>query len=721
MNTKNRTPLSFWLGVIGCAMLILSALLIVGQGAALAEPAAPDSAGPDYQNPYPTPPPLVNTTTGFEGPGLCNPTGDPLYQVSLNQVNGQDNFCFTVDTISINEKITIQWSPTTALDDGADYMAITAPSGCTSGNVTATTTGTGVGTTFTFPTLNPIGNNQSLKTASYQCSAAAGTWQFCVNNGDTGATGGALNDFAVRVQNMTTNAFAYGRLASRDWGLDQGSYCPGCTFQMTVVANCGTEIHIPLSDYENMVNLRVYDSAGNLAPAGSWYVRRSTNGTVWCRYWAYDAGSATYKYNPDGDNCSGTGNCNPGNYAATCSTPLDPQVTLQFDAASWFDPRVYGTTVCNATDYKCTSCDDQSPGGAGEYMDIVIDLKQVGCGAIRLAADAGTTGQAYGVRATCNNATDPAPNETFSLYFTGQGTLPTQAVNPKPELSLKNFVVGVDGSTVCTPGSSYTANVIASVTAENLSCGAASNVPVVFDVTSGTGLSDQTVTIPTLNSFGETQLTANLGAITCVCNTPQTLAITASADPNNTITECSESAASGEPVCNPPAGSANSQTFSNPCNAVPLAATLADFSAVQEGDHIALAWETATELDNRGFNLYRGTSPDSWDRQLNAALIPSQAQGSAGGFVYTWPDADALVAGQTYYYWVQTVDVNGATTAHGPVSVLFSTPTAVQVRAVDSTAQNASVLQPYLAWLGLLAPLAAALLIAQLRKQARPE
>lgn len=354
-------------------------------------------------------------------------------------------------------------------------------------------------------------------------------------------------------------------------------------------------------------------------------------------------------------------------------------------------------------------------------MDVVIDLKKVGCGAIRLLADAGTTGQAYGVRATCNNATDPGPNETFSLYFTGQGTLPTQAVNPKPELSLKNFVVGVDGSTVCTPGSTYTANVIASVTAENLSCGGATNVPVLFDVTSGTGLSDQTVTIPTLNSFGETELTANLGTITCVCNSPQTIAITASADPNNTVTECSESAASGEPVCNPPAGSANTQTFSNPCSAVPLAATLADFSAVQEGDHITVVWETATELDNRGFNLYRGTSPEGWDRQLNTTLIPSQAQGSAGGFVYTWADADALVPGQAYYYWVQTVDVNGATTTTGPASALFSTPTAVEVRTVDSAAQNANVLQPYLAWFGLLAPLAAVLIIAQLRKQTRPE
>jgi hypothetical protein len=59
--------------------------------------------------------------------------------------------------------------------------------------------------------------------------------------------------------------------------------------------------------------------------------------------------------------------------------------------------------------------------------------------------------------------------------------------------------------------------------------------------------------------------------------------------------------------------------------------------------------ETTSELDNRGFNLYRGTSPDGWDRQLNSALIPSQSQSNPGGFIYTWLDDVDLVPGVTYY------------------------------------------------------------------------
>ncbi len=89
----------------------------------------------------------------------------------------------------------------------------------------------------------------------------------------------------------------------------------------------------------------------------------------------------------------------------------------------------------------------------------------------------------------------------------------------------------------------------------------------------------------------------------------------------------------------------------------PLAVTLADFYAVQQGDHVLVTWETASELNNRGCNLYRGTLPDGPDRQLNATLIPSQAQGSPGDFTYTWEDAADLAVGQTYFYWLDDVDL----------------------------------------------------------------
>ncbi|HSN76784.1 MAG TPA: hypothetical protein VL334_17055 [Anaerolineae bacterium] len=112
----------------------------------------------------------------------------------------------------------------------------------------------------------------------------------------------------------------------------------------------------------------------------------------------------------------------------------------------------------------------------------------------------------------------------------------------------------------------------------------------------------------------------------------------------------------------------------------PLAVDLARFTAETESDHALIAWETVTEAGNLGFNLWRGTSPETPDRQLNTALIPSQAPGSTAGSTYTWTDAGDLVAGQTYYYWLEDVDFDNVATRHGPVSVTFeSSPTAVSL------------------------------------------
>lgn len=121
---------------------------------------------------------------------------------------------------------------------------------------------------------------------------------------------------------------------------------------------------------------------------------------------------------------------------------------------------------------------------------------------------------------------------------------------------------------------------------------------------------------------------------------------------------------------------------SNRVTSTPLAVMLASFQATALEDAILVQWETVSEIDNRGFNLYRGVSPAAPDRQLNPHLIPSQSQGSPTGFLYTWEDRVDLVASQTYYYWLEDVAVNGRMTIHGPVNVLFGTPTAVGLAAL---------------------------------------
>jgi glycosidase len=148
--------------------------------------------------------------------------------------------------------------------------------------------------------------------------------------------------------------------------------------------------------------------------------------------------------------------------------------------------------------------------------------------------------------------------------------------------------------------------------------------------------------------------------------------------------------------------------------AQPTAITLAEFSAIQAGDHVLVTWETASELDNRGFNLHRGTSPDEPDRQLNSTLIPSQSQGNPGGFTYTWDDYADLVPGTTYYYWVEDVDLSGVTTMHGPVSVDFIVPTAVTLGGMQANPTAGAAALPAL-WVAVAA--GAALGLGRVRRR----
>jgi hypothetical protein len=93
---------------------------------------------------------------------------------------------------------------------------------------------------------------------------------------------------------------------------------------------------------------------------------------------------------------------------------------------------------------------------------------------------------------------------------------------------------------------------------------------------------------------------------------------------------------------------------------------LLSFTATGAETSITLNWETASEIDNTGFNLYRATAQDGERTQLNETLIPTQGP---DGAPYEYIDDDpALNTQEIYYYWLEAVDVDGVTTLYGPVS-----------------------------------------------------
>jgi len=138
----------------------------------------------------------------------------------------------------------------------------------------------------------------------------------------------------------------------------------------------------------------------------------------------------------------------------------------------------------------------------------------------------------------------------------------------------------------------------------------------------------------------------------------------------------------------------------------PVAVTLAEFSAVQQGDAVQVSWETVSELDNAGFNLYRSESAAG--PQTLLTYLPASSPGGTAGAAYAYEDRAGLTPGQSYYYWLEDVAISGATTLHGPVSVDFVAPTAVTLDGVTASPAAGAAALPWL-WVAVAAGAALAL------------
>jgi len=112
----------------------------------------------------------------------------------------------------------------------------------------------------------------------------------------------------------------------------------------------------------------------------------------------------------------------------------------------------------------------------------------------------------------------------------------------------------------------------------------------------------------------------------------------------------------------------------------PTAVSIAVFGAVPQGEAVLVTWETAAELQNLGFILYRGESPAGPWVKLNAELIPTQNPGASFGASYEWLDSEVTL-GAPIYYRLEDVDLSGASTFHGPVSAMAAGTTAVKLVA----------------------------------------
>ncbi len=93
------------------------------------------------------------------------------------------------------------------------------------------------------------------------------------------------------------------------------------------------------------------------------------------------------------------------------------------------------------------------------------------------------------------------------------------------------------------------------------------------------------------------------------------------------------------------------------------------FTAAWEGDEIVVRWATVSELDVKGFYVYRATSEEGTRTKLNDDLVPSAMPGSPTGADYKYDDETAQ-PGVKYYYWLEGIDLRDGATPYGPAVVV---------------------------------------------------
>ena len=105
-----------------------------------------------------------------------------------------------------------------------------------------------------------------------------------------------------------------------------------------------------------------------------------------------------------------------------------------------------------------------------------------------------------------------------------------------------------------------------------------------------------------------------------------------------------------------------------PCE--PTAITLSSFTANKKGKEIIIKWETGTEIDNIGFNIFRSESANGEFIRINTKLIPAKGSATKGAS-YKFMDGK-IKPGKTYYYKLEDIDRDSTNTFHGPKSVEVS-------------------------------------------------
>jgi len=102
----------------------------------------------------------------------------------------------------------------------------------------------------------------------------------------------------------------------------------------------------------------------------------------------------------------------------------------------------------------------------------------------------------------------------------------------------------------------------------------------------------------------------------------------------------------------------------------PLPIILSSFTASMSQNTPQLQWITQSETDNMGWNIYR--SPSQYLIQaalINlGSIIPGQGT-TTQPTNYSYIDETPVINGNTYWYWIESIELSGETNMYGPISL----------------------------------------------------
>ena len=107
-------------------------------------------------------------------------------------------------------------------------------------------------------------------------------------------------------------------------------------------------------------------------------------------------------------------------------------------------------------------------------------------------------------------------------------------------------------------------------------------------------------------------------------------------------------------------------------NSLPV--TLSSFTVQFLDNAPILCWVTQSETNNAGWNIYRGETSEALSNEeayllnLSLGLIPG-AGTTSEPTDYSFEDVFPVYQGNTYFYWLESMDYSGETELYGPISL----------------------------------------------------